>query len=86
MKPYTVNEIEQIRKLSSLDEPEDQLNNIVQTEKELNFDPSDLFASLRGLEEEPIESRLEEAYICRALTGRSLLKLHGHTQPDKIFW
>lgn len=84
MKRYTASELEQIRKLSVLEESEEQ-EEIIE-EEELGFDPAELFASLRGEEEESVESRLESSYISRLLTGRGLFKLHGKTQPDKIFW
>lgn len=91
MKRYTANELEQIRRLSILEESEEleepEVDSIsTEEDEEIGFDPAELFASLRGEEDDAIEPRMEDSYIRRMLTGRGLLKLHGRTQPNKIFW
>lgn len=41
-----------------------------------------------GIEEEPqdLQSMLEQSYIARNLTGRGLMKIHGFTTPERIYW
>jgi hypothetical protein len=84
MKQYTATELEAIRKLSTLEEDEEEIE-ITQDDPEGEEGLMDLSA-LFGQEEEPIEKRVEASYLSRLQTGRGLYKLHGQSEPTRIYW
>lgn len=87
MRRYTATELDAIRKLSILEDQDNEEEDVVveptqEGEEEL-FDLSELFGQQ---EEVPLERQVESSYLQRMQTGRGLYKLHGQSEPTRIFW
>jgi hypothetical protein len=90
MRQYTATELDAIRKLSVLEDQDNEEEDVIveptqegEESEDGLFDLSELFGQQ---EEVPLERLVESSYLQRMQTGRGLYKLHGQSEPTRIFW